>query len=104
MACFRPPAPAAVPRQLFDDSPSAAELVLPLKGRRVGVYWRLFKDAAPEVVAACRAAVSLLEEHGCEVTVLLSGACTALSCQRITVSRKMQHAERASWASKIRGC
>jgi Asp-tRNA(Asn)/Glu-tRNA(Gln) amidotransferase A subunit family amidase len=67
VATALPPAPAAVPRQLFDDRPQAAELVLPLKGRRVGVYWRLFEDAAPEVVAACRHAVALLEEHGCEV-------------------------------------
>ena len=40
---------------------------MPLKGRRVGVYWRLFEDAQPEVVAACRHALGLLEEHGCEV-------------------------------------
>ena len=62
-----PPAPAAVPAQLFDDSPAAPELVLPLKGRRLGVYWRAFEDATPEVVAACRHAVGALEEHGCEV-------------------------------------
>ncbi len=62
-----PPAPTAVPAQLFDDTPAAAELVMPLKGRRVGVYWRLFEDAHPEVVAACRHALGLLEEHGCEV-------------------------------------
>ena len=61
------PAPTAVPAQLFDDSPAAAELVMPLKGRRVGVYWRLFEDAQPEVVAACRHALGLLEELGCEV-------------------------------------
>ena len=73
VACFQPPAPAAVPRQLFDDSPGAAELVLPLKGRRVGVYWALFEDATPEVVAACRHAVALLEEHGCEVGCLPGG-------------------------------
>lgn len=61
------PAPVVVPAQLFDDTPAAAELVMPLKGRRVGVYWRLFEDAQPEVVAACKHALSLLEEHGCEV-------------------------------------
>ena len=43
-----PPAPACVPAQLFDDSPGAAELVLPLKGRRVGVFWRSF-EARPDV-------------------------------------------------------
>ncbi|CAL8466609.1 g6145 [Coccomyxa elongata] len=61
------PAPTTVPAQLFDDTPAAAELLMPLKGRRVGVYWRLFEDAQPEVVAACRHALGLLEEHGCEV-------------------------------------
>jgi hypothetical protein len=62
------PAPANVPTQLFDDRPAAAELVMPLKGRRVGVYWKLFEDASPEVVRVCKNALSLLEEHGCEVT------------------------------------
>ena len=37
------------------------------RGRRVGVFWRSFEDARPDVVAACRHAVALLEEHGCEV-------------------------------------
>ena len=70
------PAPTTVPAQLFDDSPAAAELVMPLKGRRVGVYWRLFEDAHPEVVAACRHALGLLEEHGCEVKCCRPPACT----------------------------
>ena len=61
------PAPLAVPAQLFDDSPAAAEVVMPLKGRRVGVYRQLFEDASPEVVAACRHAIDLMREHGCEV-------------------------------------
>ena len=60
------PAPLRVPSQLFDDTPAAAELVMPLKGRRVGVYKQLFEDASPEVVSACRNAVDLLREHGCE--------------------------------------
>ena len=60
------PAPLRVPTQLFDDTPAAAELVMPLKGRRVGVYKQLFEDASPEVVSACRNAVDLLREHGCE--------------------------------------
>lgn len=76
------PAPTTVPVQLFDDTPAAAELLMPLKGRRVGVYWRLFEDAQPEVVAACRHALGLLEEHGCEVRGSLApdapkGACMA---------------------------
>jgi Asp-tRNA(Asn)/Glu-tRNA(Gln) amidotransferase A subunit family amidase len=61
------PAPLAVPAQLFDDSPAAAEVVMPLKGRRVGVYRQLFEDASPDVVAACRHAIELMREHGCEV-------------------------------------
>ena len=61
------PAPLAVPAQLFDDSPAAAEVVMPLKGRRVGVYRQLFEDASPAVVAACRHAIDLMREHGCEV-------------------------------------
>ena len=64
------PAPLRVPSQLFDDTPAAAELVLPLKGRRVGVYRQLFEDAAPEVVRACRNAVDLMKEHGCEASCL----------------------------------
>lgn len=63
------PAPLRVPAQLFDDSPAAAEMVMPLKGRRVGVYKQLFEDASPEVVSACRHAVELLREHGCEVVL-----------------------------------
>ena len=62
------PAPLRVPSQLFDNTPAAAELVMPLKGRRVGVYKQLFEDAAPEVVSACRHAVELLKEHGCEAS------------------------------------
>ena len=57
-----------MPSQLFDDTPAAAELVMPLKGRRVGVYKQLFEDASPEVVSACRNAVDLLREHGCEAS------------------------------------
>ena len=41
---------------------------MPLKGRRVGVYKQLFEDASPEVVSACRNAVDLLREHGCEAS------------------------------------
>ena len=62
------PAPLRVPSQLFDDRPAAAELLMPLKGRRVGVYKQLFEDASPEVVSACRNAVDLLREHGCEAS------------------------------------
>ena len=61
------PAPLRVPSQLYDDTPAAAEMVMPLKGRRVGVYRQLFEDAAPDVVRACQHAVDLLKEHGCEV-------------------------------------
>ncbi len=39
----------------------------PLAGRRVGVFWRWFEDADAEVVAACRHALRLMEERGCEV-------------------------------------
>ena len=63
------PAPLAVPAQLFDDSPAAAEVVMTLKGRRVGVYRQLFEDASPDVVAACRHAIDLMREHGCEVRI-----------------------------------
>ena len=38
-----------------------------MKGRHVGVFWRSSEDARPDMVAACRHAVALLEEHGCEV-------------------------------------
>ena len=61
------PAPLRVPSQLYDDTPAAAEMVMPLKGRRVGVYRQLFEDASPDVVRACQHAVDLLKEHGCEV-------------------------------------
>ena len=64
------PAPLRVPSQLFDDSPAAAEMVMPLKGRRMGGYKQLFEDATPEVVRACQQAVELLKEHGCEVSQL----------------------------------
>lgn len=77
------PAPVCVPRQLHDDSPGAAELVMPLKGRRLGVYWKLFEDASPEVVSACRHAVALLEEHGCEVGWLPCG-CPLATAQKFT--------------------
>ena len=48
--------------------PSAAGLGpgRPLAGQRVGVFWRWFEDADAEVVAACRHALRLLEEHDCE--------------------------------------
>ena len=61
------PALLRVPSQLYDDTPAAAEMVMPLKGRRVGVYRQLFEDASPDVVRACQHAVDLLKEHGCEV-------------------------------------
>ncbi|MGE0708739.1 MAG: amidase [Planctomycetota bacterium] len=38
-----------------------------LQGVRVGVYRPWFEDATPEVVAACRAALALLEAAGAEV-------------------------------------
>ena len=61
------PAPLRVPSQLYDDTPAAAEMVMPLKGRRMGVYRQLFEDASPDVVRACQHAVDILKEHGCEV-------------------------------------
>ncbi|KAK9841850.1 hypothetical protein WJX81_007196 [Elliptochloris bilobata] len=61
---FRP-APVRVPARL----PGMAGLGpgQPLAGQRVGVFWRWFEDADAEVVAACRHALRLMEEQGCEV-------------------------------------
>jgi Asp-tRNA(Asn)/Glu-tRNA(Gln) amidotransferase A subunit family amidase len=63
-AAFPPPA-LTVPQKLHD--PRQTNGKLPLSGKRIGLYKVWFEDAASEVVAACTAAVRLLEAQGCEV-------------------------------------
>ena len=38
-----------------------------IEGLRVGVYWKYFEDADPEVVSKCKAAVSQLKSIGAEI-------------------------------------
>nr|ARQ20723.1 lipid body protein [Lobosphaera incisa] len=61
-----PPAPAAIHKALFNPAQLGAAS-LPLRGRRIGVYWRWFEDADAEVVRLCKAALQHLEAAGAEV-------------------------------------
>ena len=59
-------APACIPASLPDPGSHQQ----PLHGRKLGVYWDWFNDAAPDVVDACKAALNEMCKKGAEVTLL----------------------------------
>ncbi|KAK9810013.1 hypothetical protein WJX72_003338 [[Myrmecia] bisecta] len=61
-----PPAPATIPRALFDPAQWGGPQQ-PLKGKRIGVYRPWFEDADEEVVRLCKHALLQLESSGAEV-------------------------------------
>ena len=61
-----------------------------LTGLRVGIYWKYFEHADPEVVAACKAAVRQMESLGAEVKeVVIPELEEARVAHFVTVSTEM---------------
>eukprot|EP00887_Chlorella_sp_A99_P006764 scaffold3.g6764.t1 len=90
----RRPPPLALPRL-----PAAGGDAAPLRGLRVGVYREWFEDAAPAVVAACRAALAALERAGAAVVPVrlqeldmlrAAHACTIVSEMRCCMTAALQ--------------
>lgn len=57
-------APACIPQSLPDPSVTQD----PLHGKKLGVYWDWFTDAAPDVVDTCKATLNEMCKSGAEVT------------------------------------
>ncbi|KAL6752392.1 fatty acid amide hydrolase [Haematococcus lacustris] len=106
-----PPGPALPPLQL----PLPLPLVSPpppqdpptsqpsqgapsLLGCRAGVYWEWFNDADPEVVAACKAALQLLQDEGVAVKEVVLPELEMLRvAHTVTIVTEMHHNLQAQW-------
>ena len=58
-------APACIPQNM----PNPDGTQQPLHGKKLGVYWDWFNDAAPDVVDACKATLNEMCRQGAEVTL-----------------------------------
>ena len=70
-----------------------------VRGKRAGVYWKWFEHATPEVVAACRAALALLEAAGAATTSVTIPELHSLTLAHgVTITSEMRSYMAASLA------
>ncbi|MEW5316317.1 MAG: hypothetical protein WDW38_007696 [Sanguina aurantia] len=63
-----------------------------LEGCRMGVYWQWFEDAAPDVVARCRSAVTVLQEQGADLSPVVIPELEHLRvAHNVTIASEMLH-------------
>ncbi|KXZ42730.1 hypothetical protein GPECTOR_121g430 [Gonium pectorale] len=76
----------------WPQAAAAAGGELPLKGLRIGVYDKWFDHASPAVVAACRAALAVLERCGAAVQPVVVPELEALRvAHSVTILSEMLH-------------